>query len=93
MGGNSLNLIRIPSLNEVSNIMVSSDLNGNITPWDVNVWHWIYNYYFWCQNNRTTYAILSELSTSEAYQTYHPKNEMDIRRGLCDFVPIIEYIE
>lgn len=89
---NSLNLIRIPSVNEVKNIIVSSDLNGNIIPKDVNVWHWIYNYYFWCQNNDTTYAIMTEISTSEVYQKNYFKYAADTYM-VCDFVPIIEYIE
>lgn len=38
-GGNSLNLIRIPSSNEVKNIF-SSDLNGSITPGNSNTWQY-----------------------------------------------------
>ena len=32
MGGNPLNIIRIPSLDEMKNIITKSDLNGSITP-------------------------------------------------------------
>ena len=52
-GGNNLNLIIVPSSNEVENIIFSSDLNGNITlPYNSNAWNWIINYFWQTQNNK-----------------------------------------
>ena len=54
-GGNSLNIIRVPSVNEAKNIILSSDLNGSITPSDTKVW-WQVNPFglMWTQNNINT---------------------------------------
>lgn len=68
-------------------------MNSSIIPKDVNVWHWKYNYYFWCQNNDTTAAIMTEISTSEVDQQRFSKDAIKNSWGPSDFVPIIEYIE
>ena len=51
-GGNPLNLINIISRNMFDKIIKRSDLNGNIAPYDVNVWHVTSsNYNSLCQDN------------------------------------------
>lgn len=53
MGYNNLNLIIVPSSNEVENIIFRSDLNGNITPpYNSNTWNWIIKYFWQTQNNK-----------------------------------------
>lgn len=96
-GGNSLNIIRLPSVNEVKNIIFTTDLNGSITPWDVNVWHWITNYLWWSQNNEndTAYATGSQISNPIAYKNPFLKNTTYNQAWSMIYVfgPIIEYKE
>ena len=94
-GGNSLNLIRIPSINEVKNIIVSSDLNGTITPGNMNTWQ-IYDTWttWWTQNNSNDFVYLRALNVSHTELVN--KNETwegnYWNKPIC-FRPVIEYKE
>ena len=92
-GGNNLNLIRIPSLDEMKNIITKSDLNGNITPWDVNVWHFATSHYNWLQNNSTTLATILEITPLYLHDSISAKNTTVINGSLVVFKPIIEFRE
>lgn len=96
-GGNNLNIIRLPSLNEVKNI-ISSDLNGSIKPYDNNVWYWDRNLY-WAQNNEKNNAYVSSVDLTQPDPvikqnlftkdlTYYPNWQK-----VFEFIPIIEYRE
>ena len=93
-GGNNLNLIIVSSLVEMRNIIFSSDLNGNITPWDVNVWHFATNHFNWFQNNSTTLATVGEITSSYLSDSMFSKNTAvkNVSQP-CVFKPIIEFRE
>lgn len=59
-GGNSLNIINIISRNIFDKIIKSSDLNGYIVPYDINVWNisdsW--NHWILCQDNMKNVYLL-----------------------------------
>lgn len=95
-GGNSLNIIRVPSVNEAKNIIFNSDLNGNITSGSNLVWNYnLVSNFSWLQNNNTIMAH----ATGVNYQgiIVHDRSlnkENDIYRGdPYNFRPIIEYRE
>ena len=96
-GGNNLNLIRVPSLNEVENIIFTTDLNGTISPSDTNVWHWIVNYHRWSQNNVNGNSYVTGLQSGQGgiYKGLCLKNGLyDSAWGqIFVFSPIIEYNE
>lgn len=94
-GGNPLNIIRVPSMNEVKNISIGSDLNGSITPSDTKVWQVNPSDLMWTQNNINTEAYVLGLETHE-YST--DKSAISIYIiGSGDypiyFSPVIEYRE
>lgn len=92
-GGNSLNLIRVPSLDEMRNIIFSSDLNGKITPSSHNVWNWEFYLYRQSQYNTTDCSYSLEITISVTQRWFY-KNETT--RGIhtiSTFSPIIECIE
>lgn len=90
-GGNSLNLIRIPSLNEVSDIIVSSDLNGSITPNYDYTWQFDKNKLMWSQNdvNETAYVIRRQPN----YLISNKTTTITSAYGPTHFCPVIEYKE
>ena len=92
-GGNSLNLIRIPSLDEMKNIIFSSDLNGNITPSSSSVWNWSNYLYRQSQNNPTDYAYLLEITISVTQRWFYRNETTRSISELSAFSPIIECIE
>ena len=65
-GGNPLNIIRIPSSNEVSTIF-SSDLNGSITPGNSNTWQYDIYEVMMYQNNTNGLAYMTKSSMSSFY--------------------------
>lgn len=50
-GGNSLNIIRVPSINEFLYILYNNTLNGNIVAGNENTWHKVQTFYNWSQVN------------------------------------------
>lgn len=93
-GGNPLNLIRVPSLNEVKNIIFSSDLNGSITIKNINTWQ--FNNIrtpWWIQNNDNKFAYASSLidiNLAHDDKTYIVNS--DLGNPLC-FHTVIEFRE
>ena len=66
-GGNSLNIIRVPSVNEAKNIILSSDLNGSITPGNSNTWQYDIYEVMMYQNNTNGLAYMTKSSMSSFY--------------------------
>ena len=98
-GGNSLNIIRIPSLNEVKTIIISSDLNGSINIKDINTWQFIKNYNMWSQNDTKgsayiirTQAIETLYDKSITHYTVVIENRYMIELS-THFCPVIEFRE
>ena len=97
-GGNSLNIIRVPSVNEARKIIFKSDLNGNITPGSNLVWNKaLSNLRTWSQNNDVGNAYLvdehaesNEHNNKAATYHRHPNNSTTY---IHTFRPIIEYRE
>ena len=97
-GGNPLNIIRIDTLNEIRIIISSadSDLNGNITPLDNNVWNFAGNHFWWSQNNitnssyvtgtKSTATVLMTRFSVDKNMAYHPTQGFP-----HSFRPVIEY--
>ena len=76
-------------------------MNGSTTPWDVNTWHWIQNYYWWNQNNLDKQAHITGMRfimAIEFLDTYDLKDltYKDYPNGtrlIYLLRPIIEYRE
>lgn len=96
-----LNLISASSSNESDTIIFKSDLNGNIIPKDVNVWHWVVRYLWWTQNNngeranfvgatRDIYVSMDTYSWSKNATYFKPYSDEPVQ---CLFKPVIKYIE
>ena len=102
-GGNSLNIIRVPSVNEAKNIILNSDLNGSTTPSDVNTWHWIQNYYWWNQNNLDKQSHTTGMRFSSSHVEFidiytlkdltYKDYQINNTRMIYLLRPIIEYRE
>lgn len=93
-GGNSPNLIKIPSLNEVENIIVNSDLNGSITPGNLNTWQFDEWHPWWTQNNSNEYATMKALKINGT-NIYKNRDYQDDYIGYIPlyFYPVIEFKE
>ena len=96
-GGNYFNIIRVASMNEVKNIIFSSDLNGSITPSDGNTWQCNKStFVMWSQNNVNAVAYVIGNSGAGAATFGFEKNTLfsSIWSGKAMlFGPIIEYSE
>ena len=94
-GGNPLNIIRIPSLNEIKNIIFKSDLNGSITPGNSNTWKIYMNYMMWSQNNKNDIAYAAEMMNSKMSTNSFEKSATGAVYGgdITSFHPFIEYSE
>ena len=90
-GGNSLNIIRIPSVNEAKNIILNSDLNGSITPGNSNTWQYDRYYVMLYQNNKNENAFVTK---NGAMAAFYDKSYISIfGEGSITFNPVIEYRE
>lgn len=90
-GGNPLNIIRIPSINEGRNIIVSSDLNGSITPG--NSYTWQYNnssHAMMYQNNKNELALAYK-ENDWIQPTFYDKSTIFTRGN--SFHTVIEFRE
>ena len=91
-GGNSLNLIRIPSLNEVNTIF-SSDLNGSITPGNSNTWQYDYKVMMY-QNNTNGLAYMNMIKNWIEHSFYDKSTTfIEFRDCTTSFHPVIEFRE
>lgn len=91
-GGNSLNLIRVPSVNEVNTIF-SSNLNGSITPGNSNTWQYDRNIFMMYQNNVNGLAYMT---MPPSMSSFYDKSAIYInisRYYSTSFNPVIEYRE
>ena len=92
-GGNPLNIIRIPSLNEMKNIIFSSDLNGKIAPSSHSVWNWSDYLYRQSQYNSADYSYSLEITISVTQRWIYKNETTRERYVISTFSPIIECIE
>ena len=95
-GGNSLNLIRVPSINEFLYILYDATLNGNIVAGNEDTWHKVWTYYNWSQVNRqNTACVYGVGSTGIIYSyEYYDKSKAVLSKGdKLVFRPIIEFKE
>ena len=82
-GGNNNVIIRIPSKNEHSNILLNSDLNGNIdtTTSKLNVWNFKYDgtgFDFSMLQNNSTYNFINlskHWNGGDYVQSYYTMNK------------------
>ena len=76
-GGNSLNIINIISRNIFDKIIKSSDLNGCIVPYDINVWNTsnstYWNHWISCQDNMKNVYLLYH-SPNDQYNNWRDKS-------------------
>lgn len=95
-GGNSLNIIRVPSINKFLYILYNDTLNDSIVAGNENTWHKVWAYYNWSQVNRQNTACLYGVSSNGViyYESYYNKSELTSSHQ-DDFVfrPIIEFKE
>ena len=63
-GGNSLNIIRVPSINKFLYILYDDTLNDSIVAGNEDTWHKVRTYYNWSQVNRQNRACLYGVSSS-----------------------------
>ena len=75
-GGNSLIIINIISRNIFDKIIKSSDLNGCIVPYDVNVWNTAnyWNHWISCQDNMKNVYLLYH-SPDDWYNKWYNKSD------------------
>lgn len=98
-GGNSLNLIRVPSINEFLYILYDATLNGNIVAGNEDTWNKVRTYYNWSQVNRQNTANLYGVGSGGTiyHGLYYNKSEPMHSEGgyldICVFRPIIEFKE
>ena len=94
-GGNNLNIIRMLSLNEVKIFIISSDLNGTITPSNLNTWQFNSSFPWWAQNNYNDLAYYRQLKTNLVYGAYKNSSYQSVLVGnnYISFHPVIEYKE
>ena len=93
-GGNSLNIIRVPSINQLLYILYDATLNGNIVAGNEDTWNKVRTYYNWSQVNRQNTACVYGIGFkgviySDLYydKSYNPHNDA------CVFRPVIEFKE
>lgn len=97
-GGNSLNIIRVPSINEFLYILYDDTLNGNIVAGNEDTWNKVRTYYNWSQVNRQNTACVYGVGTyGDIYSNrYYDKSEpihLGSFKDICVFRPIIEFKE
>ena len=82
-GGNNNVIIRIPSKNEHSKILLNSDLNGTVdtTTSKSNVWNFIYNSYYTADfsilQDNSTYNFINLAAVDEGQGYYISYYNMD----------------
>ena len=93
-GGNSLNIIRVSSINKILYILYDDTLNGSIVAGNEDTWHKVWTYYNWSQVNRqnTACAYGVGISGNIYYNLYYDKSITTYNDGLV-FRPIIEFKE
>ena len=94
-GGNSLNIIRVPSINEFLYILYDATLNGNIVAGNEDTWHKVRRYYNWSQVNRqNTACVYGVGSFGDIYSNnYYDKYRTTYSDDVLVFRPIIEFKE
>ena len=94
-GGNSLNIIRVASINEFLYILYDATLNGNIVAGNEDTWHKVRTYYNWSQVNKQDTACVYGVGTyGDIYRNqYHGKSRTTQSDYALVFRPIIEFKE
>ena len=94
-GGNSLNIIREPSINEFLYILTDNTLNDNIVAGNEDTWHKVWTYYNWSQVNRQNTACVYGVGGSGIIYSneYYDKSRTTYSNDRLVFRPIIEFKE
>lgn len=97
-GGNSLNIIRVPSIKKFLYILYNDTLNGNIVAGNEDTWHKVWTYYNLSQVNKLNTACVYGIGFKGAIYSdlYYDKSQTvlpDGGREACVFRPIIEFKE
>lgn len=94
-GGNSLNIIRVPSINEFLYILYDDTLNDSIVAGNENTWHKVRTYYNWSQVNRQDTACVYGVGIGgDIYSnSYYDKSRTTYSNCGLVFRPIIEFKE
>ena len=93
MGGNSLNIIRVPSINEFLYILHDGTLNDNIVAGNEDTWHKVKGFYNWSQVNTQYKACVYGVGVEIYYDEYYKKYETINSGDKLVFRPIIEFKE
>lgn len=94
-GGNSLNIIRVPSINKFLYILHNDTLNGSIVAGNDDTWHKVRTYYNWSQVNRQNTACVYGVGYhGDIYSNeYYDKSQSVPSGDTLAFRPVIEFKE
>lgn len=94
-GGNSLNIIRVPSIKKFLYILYNDTLNDNIVAGNEDTWHKVRTYYNWSQvNSQNTACVYGVGALGDIYSNnYYDKSQTVPNNDKCGFRPVIEFKE